>query len=128
MKPSGVFALAAVVLSAIGVYGVLAAFVVQRSRELGVRAALGASVGDLRRHVFTQLARPAILGLAVGTATALAASRFLQPMLFDIRALDAPAYAVGWLTLGLAGAAGALGPLRRAGRVDPAALLRSPRA
>ena len=120
----GLFALLAVVLAGVGVFGVLAAFVGQRSRELGVRVALGATRSDLRRLVLSRMAWPAAAGLTLGTAAALAATRFLQPLLFDVNAIDAQAFAAGWLTLGLASVVASLVPLRRAGRVDPVRLLR----
>jgi len=120
----GLFALVAVVLAAVGVFGMLAAFVAQRSRELGVRIALGATRSDLNRLVLSQMTWPAAIGLTLGTAAALAATRFLQPLLFDVSAIDARALAAAWLTLGVATLVASLIPLRRAGRVDPVRLLR----
>jgi putative ABC transport system permease protein len=120
----GLFALVAVVLAGVGVFGMLAAFVAQRSRELGVRVALGATRSDLRQLVLFRMAWPAATGLTLGTAAALAATRVLQPLLFDVSAIDARAFATGWLTLGSASLFASLIPLRRAGRVDPVRLLR----
>jgi hypothetical protein len=120
----GVFALVAVVLAAVGVFAVLSAYVAQRARELGVRAALGATPGDLRRLVLSRIVSPAALGLVLGTAAVLAASRLLQPLLFEVNAIDGWAVSAAWLTMGSATAAAALLPTRRAGRVDPVALLR----
>ena len=120
----GLFALLAVMLAGVGVFSILAAFVAQRSHELGVRVALGATRTDLRWLVLSRMAWPAALGLTLGTFAALAASRFLQPLLFDVSAIDAEAFAAAWLTLGFAGLAASLIPLRRAVRVDPIRLLR----
>jgi putative ABC transport system permease protein len=124
MLALGLFAVLTVVLAGVGVFGILAAFVAQRSRELGVRVALGATGSDLHRLVLSQMAWPASVGLTLGTAAALAATRFLQPLLFDVSAIDARALAAGWLTLGVASLVASLIPLRRASRVDPARLLR----
>lgn len=121
----GLFALLAVLLASVGVFGILAAFVAQRSRELGVRVALGATESHLHRLVLSQMAWPAAVGLTVGTAAALTSTRFLQPLLFDVSAIDARALAAGWLTLGVASLVASFVPLRRAGRVDPVTLLRS---
>ena len=120
----GVFALLAIVLSGVGVFSILAAFVAQRSRELGVRVALGATRPDLRRLVLSRIGWPAALGLALGTPAALAAARLLQPLLFEVGTVDAPAFAAAWLTLGGAILVASVVPLHRAGRVDPVSLLR----
>ena len=74
------FALLTVVPAGVGVFGILAAFVAQRSRELGVRVALGATRSDLRRLVLSQMTWPAGVGLTLGPAAALMATRFLQPL------------------------------------------------
>jgi len=120
----GLFALLTVMLAGVGVFGILAAFVGQRSRELGVRVALGATRSDLRWLVLSQMAWPAAIGLTLGTAAALTATRFLQPLLFDVSAIDARALAAGWLTLAITSFVASLIPLRRAGSVDPVRLLR----
>ena len=121
----GLFALLAIVLAGVGVFAVLAAFVAQRSREFGVRVALGATPSGLDRLVLSRLVWPVAIGLTVGTGAALAATRFLQPLLFDVSAVDARAFAAGWLILGIVSLVASLVPLRRAGRVDPVRLLRS---
>ena len=120
----GLFSLAAVALAAVGVFAMLAAFVAQRSRELGVRVALGASPSDLRRVVLLRMSRPAAVGLTFGTAVALAGTRFLEPLLFDVTAIDTRAFAAAWLLLGFAAVIASLVPLRRASHVDPVRLLR----
>ena len=121
----GLFALVAVALAAIGVFGVLAAFVAQRSRELGLRVALGATRADLRRFILSGMVWPIAIGLIVGTSASVATTRVLQPLLFDVSAIDARAFAAGWLTLGVASLLASLIPLRHAARVDPLILLRS---
>jgi ABC-type lipoprotein release transport system permease subunit len=91
---------------------------------LGVRVALGAKRSDLHRLVLSQIAWPASVGLVLGTAGAVAVARFLQPLLFQVTAVDAWALAAGWLILGFACLVASLIPLRRAARVDPVKLLR----
>lgn len=120
----GLFALVAVVLAAVGVFGVLAAFVGQRSREFAVRVALGASRADLRRHVLSKVIWPAAVGLIVGTGAAIATTGFLKALLFEVSPLDGVAFAAGWLTLALASLVACLVPLRRVARIDPVELLR----
>jgi predicted lysophospholipase L1 biosynthesis ABC-type transport system permease subunit len=78
----------------------------------------------LRRLVLSQMTWPAGIGLTLGTAAARTATRFLQPLLVDVNAVDARALAAGWVTLALASFVASLSPLRRAGRVDPVRLLR----
>ncbi len=123
-KAIGVFAFLAVVLAAVGVFAILAAFVAQRSGELGVRVALGATPNNLRGLVLSRMAWPATLGMMLGTAAVLVASRFLQPLLFDVNMIDAGALAAGWLTMGSASLAASLIPSHRATRVNPISLLR----
>lgn len=121
----GLFALVAVLLAGVGVFGVLAAFVAERSRELGLRLALGANLTDLRAHVLSKVGWPAALGLSVGTFAAFATTALLRPLLFQVSRLDARAFAAGWIALALATILASLVPLHRAGRVDPVTLLRS---
>ncbi len=120
-----VFAAAALLLSTVGLYGVMAASVRQRDRELGVRLALGATAGDVRRLVLGEGLRLAAAGTVAGLALAWAATRLLSGLLFETEPLE--------LTT-LIGAAGILVgaallatyvPARRAARIDPVALLRA---
>lgn len=119
------FALAALVLAAIGIYGVLSGSVTERAREFGVRSALGASRTDILALVLRQALTLTGLGIAIGLAGASAASQAMVTMLFGISRLDPVTY-LGVIAL-LAGAAviscGA--PAWRAVRVDPAATLRA---
>ena len=121
----GLFAAIAVFLAGVGVFGVLAAFVAQKSREVGLRVALGARRADVRRLVLARLATPAGLGLCIGTLAALAASPWLRPLLFHVSTVDVRAFAVSWVMLILTSLVAAIIPLRRADRVDPVTLLRS---
>ena len=124
MTALGLFAGLAVLLAGVGVFGVLAAFVAQRSPEVGLRMALGATLTDVRRLVLARIGWPAAWGLSVGTCAAIAAAPQLRPLLFHVSARDAPAFAAGWAVLALVSVAAAVIPLRRACRVDPVTLLR----
>jgi ABC-type antimicrobial peptide transport system permease subunit len=119
------FALAALVLAATGIYGVLSGSVTERAREIGVRAALGASRGDILALVLRQGMTLTGIGVAIGLAGAIAATQAIVTMLFGISRLDPITY-LGVIAL-LAGAAmvscGA--PAWRAVRVDPATTLRA---
>jgi putative ABC transport system permease protein len=120
-----VFAAIAVLLAGVGVFGVLSAFVAQRSREVGLRIALGADLTRIRWLVLSKVGWPAALGLAAGTCAALATMPLLQPLLFQVSVLDPRAFAAGCVVLALLTTVAAIVPLRRAGAVDPASLLRS---
>jgi putative ABC transport system permease protein len=114
----------ALVLSAIGIYGVLAFGVTQRAREFGIRQALGADRRAVLRMVLMQGLRTAGLGLAIGLGGALALTRFLSSLLFNIDPTDATTFAaIPALLLVVALLASYL-PARRAAAVDPAVSLR----
>ncbi len=120
----GVCAGLAVLLAAIGLYGVLAYAVGQRAPEFGVRMALGASPGRLMGQVIGQGLALAGVGLAAGLAAALVLSRLLEAFLFGVEPTDPATYAaVAVMLLAAAGLASFL-PARRAMRVDPAGALR----
>jgi putative ABC transport system permease protein len=114
----------ALTLSLVGVYGVMAYTVSERTHELGVRIALGASGRDIRSLVVGQGARLAAAGIGLGLLGAIVASRALQSLLFGVSALDPVAFAIAALVLAVAGIAATYGPARRASRIDPAGLLR----
>lgn len=119
------FGLAALLLAAIGLYGVMAAAVRERTHELGIRAALGASPGRLRRETLTQASAIAAAGGAVGLVGALTTSRFLQSLLFEVQPTD-PAALLGACALLLAVALlAAFVPAWRATHADPARALRA---
>jgi len=119
------FGVLALVVAAVGLYGVIAYSVTQRMHELGVRMALGAQAGDIRRLVMSQGARFAGAGVALGVALAVVASRWIEPLLFQQSAKDPVVYAlVGGVLMAVALAASAV-PARRAAQADPNSALRS---
>jgi predicted permease len=120
----GIFAAAAVGLAMLGVYGVMAYAVAQRQREIGVRLALGAAPGAIRRLVLGRGARLAALGLGIGLAGAILAGRLLRTLLFGISALDPGTFAAVAALLGMMALAACLLPARRAMRVDPLVAIR----
>lgn len=120
----GLFGGVALTLATVGIYGAVAYSVAGRTRELGIRLALGALGGDVVRLVLRETLAVAFLGLAVGLALAIALGRLLSSLLFGVSASDPAilaAVTVGVLALV---AAAAYGPARRAGRVDPLEVLR----
>jgi putative ABC transport system permease protein len=120
----GVFAAAALLLAVVGIYGVLSYGVARRTREVGIRIALGADRGSVLGLVFRQGLALTGAGLAIGLVGALLLTRYLSSLLFDVGRFDPVTYAAVALTL-LASAALACGiPARRAMRVDPVVALR----
>jgi predicted permease len=120
----GVSGILAVVMTAIGLFGVIAYVVSQRTHEIGVRMALGARRGDVLKMVMGQGLRLTGIGLGIGLAAALGAARLLSPLLYGISANDpATMMAVAVGLAGIALTAGSL-PARRAMRVDPSVALR----
>jgi predicted permease len=112
-------------LAATGIYGVIAYSVSQRTQEIGVRMALGATAGDVVRLVLRQALRPVMMGAAIGVGAALAASRVLTSQLFGVSRTDPLTIGAVVATLiGVALAASAV-PARRAAAVDPARALQS---
>jgi len=121
----GSFGLAALGLSVIGVYGVMAYAVAQRSRELGVRKALGASRGHVMLHVVRRGAVMTVVGLVLGTAGAYATLGVLQSYLFHLDARDPLTIVVSIAALATASMLACYLPARRAARVDPLIALRA---
>jgi predicted permease len=119
------FAGVALVLAAVGLYGVMSYTVAQRTPEIGVRIALGGGAGD----IVTLVARRGLtltgIGLAIGIAAALGLTRFLQTMLFEISPLDPTTFAGVAAILGIVGALACWLPARRAAKVDPVVALRA---
>lgn len=118
------FALLALILSTIGIYAVLSYSVSQRTREIGIRLALGAEGGLVQRLVLRQGMAPALLGVGIGLAAAAALSRFLSSLLYGVRPLDATTFLLVPGALLLVALGASLIPARRATRVDPAIALR----
>ena len=121
----GIAAGLALSLGAVGLYGVLSYGVTQRTQEIGVRMAMGAEAGSVRRMVVTQGGRLALVGVAVGLLASLGLTRYLSSLLFGVEPLDAPTFAsVSVLMLTVALLASYL-PARRASLVDPVEALRA---
>jgi predicted permease len=120
----GVFAGLALLLSAIGVYGVLAQHVARRTQEIGLRMALGASTGDVLRLVLRRGLALVATGLAIGGLLALAMTRALQTLLFGVSQTDPVTFAGVIVTLGAVALVATWIPARRAMRVDPLVALR----
>jgi putative ABC transport system permease protein len=125
MSVLSAFALLALVLCAGGIYGIISFTTTQRTREIGVRMALGADGPAIRRMVLRESGLVILVGLAAGVAGALGTSRFLRTMLFEIRPSDPLTIAGVSLLLALVGFAACYGPARRATRVDPMIAMRS---
>lgn len=120
-----VFGLLALIVAAIGLYGVLAFDVVQRTRELGIRTALGAERARLLRSVVTDGVRLAAIGVVVGLAAALLAAPYIRDLLFDVSPRDPKVLGIVVATLILVALAASLIPGFRATRVDPMVALRT---
>jgi len=119
------FAGIALFLAALGIYGVLAYAVSQRTRELGIRLALGAKRQELFAMVVRQGMRPVMAGGILGIAGAAASSAVVKSLLFGVAALDPATYAVAVATLAAVALAACAIPARRAMRVDPITALRT---
>ena len=121
---TGAFALGALALAAVGIFGVLAFSVTQRTREFGIRSALGARSGDLQRLVLREAVLIAGAGIAIGLIAAAALTRALASLLFGVKPLDAITFVSAAALLGGAALAASIVPAWRAARVDPAVTLR----
>jgi putative ABC transport system permease protein len=124
MRLLGLFGLLGAVVAGIGVYGVLAYLVAQRTREIGIRVALGAPRAAIVRSVFVLTAKYAVAGLAAGTLAAWMFSRLVRGLLFSVEPHDPAIYVVVGLTIFGLAALAALVPARRAASVDPIVALR----
>ena len=120
-----VFAAVAVALAAIGIYGVVAYLVGQRSREIGIRIALGASTRRVVELVLREGIVMAAVGLAVGLGGAVALTRVMTSLLFDIKPTDPPTYMIVAASFGVVALAASCVPALRAAKVDPALAMRA---
>jgi putative ABC transport system permease protein len=120
----GLFAAIALFLAAVGLYGVVAYTVSQRTQEIGVRMAIGAQRGDVLGMIVGGGMKLALVGVAIGLAGALALSRLLATMLYEVTPLDPPSYAITAAVLLAVAALACYVPARRAMRVDPIVALR----
>jgi predicted permease len=124
MLTLGVVSALALILGAVGLYGVLSYVVAERTREIGVRMALGATAGAVRRMVVSQGAKVVLIGATIGIAVAFASTRFLETLLYEVSAVDPVVFvAMSVMMTGIGMLASYL-PARRASRVDPIESLR----
>jgi predicted permease len=119
-----IFATAALLLAALGVYGVMAYAVTQRQREIGVRMALGAQPGGIQRMILAQGGMLAAIGLGIGVALSMILGQLLSKLLFGVTPFDVPTLLAVPLVLGAATVAASWLPARRAMRLDPVAVIR----
>ncbi len=121
---SASFAGLAALLAALGIYGVLAYVVVQRTREIGIRMALGAMAGQVRLLIVKEVGSMVLIGVGVGLPLAYGLARFSESLLYGVHAGDPAVYASGLGLIGLIALAACFIPARRATRVDPLVALR----
>jgi ABC-type antimicrobial peptide transport system permease subunit len=119
-----VFGVCALLLAAIGIYGLMAYSVEQRTQEIGIRLALGASANQVKNMVVAQGFRLAVVGVVIGMASALALTRFIASVLYGVEAKDPIVFSAAPAVLALVALLAAWIPARRASRVDPIVALR----
>jgi putative ABC transport system permease protein len=121
----GIFSTLALVLAAAGIYGVMAYSVVQRTQEIGIRLALGAQRSDVFKLILGQGTLVTVLGLTLGVAGALALSRLMTSLLFEVAPTDPLTFAAVTICLTIVSLAACYIPARRATRVDPLVALKN---
>ena len=125
MLTLGVVSALALLLGALGLYGVLSYIVAERTREIGVRMALGATAGAVRRLVVSQGTRVILIGVVIGVAGAFASTRLLRTLPYEVKAVDPVVFAGMSLMMIAIGMLASYMPARRASSVDPIESLRS---
>jgi len=120
----GVFAALALLLSSLGIYGVVSYLTAQRTQEIGVRVALGAQRADVLRMILGQGIKMTALGVLIGLVAALGLTRLMSKLLFGVSASDPVTFIAVALLLALVALAACYLPARRAARLDPMAALR----
>ena len=118
------FAASAFLMAVVGIYGVIAYSVTQRTREIGIRMALGAQRGEVVRMVVRKGMEIALAGIAVGLVAALGLTRFMASLLYDVKPNDPPTYALVAIALAATAGLASCGPALKASRVDPLIALR----
>jgi putative ABC transport system permease protein len=121
----GVFALLAAALALVGLYSVLAYLVSERTREIGIRIAVGADSGRVMRMVLGHGLRLTMIGMALGGAVSVAAVRVLRASMYEMSVYDAPTFVAVAALLGVVALIASWLPARRASRVDPVLALRA---
>ena len=124
MLTLGVVSALALFLGAVGLYGVLSYVVAQRTREIGVRMALGATTGLVRRQVVSEGTKVVLVGVTLGVVAAFASTRLLGTLLYDVKAVDPIVFAAMSVAMLAIGALASYMPARRASNVDPIEALR----
>ncbi|MGD1098141.1 MAG: FtsX-like permease family protein [Bryobacteraceae bacterium] len=119
------FAAVALLLAGIGLYGVLSYSVFQRRREIGIRIAIGARAGDIARRVTVDIFSMVVVGALAGLGAGMASVRYIEPLLYRVKATNLAMLAFPSLALLVAAGLAALTPVVRAVRIDPVAMLRS---
>jgi ABC-type antimicrobial peptide transport system permease subunit len=121
----GTFALVALLLTCVGVYGIASYSVVRREKEIGIRSALGASRHQLIAMILRDGMVPVLIGLATGAIAAALSGRLMATLLFDVHSVDAMVFATAAMTLIVVGVLANYFPARRAGRIEPVTALRN---
>jgi len=121
----GLFAVVAISLACIGIYGVMSNAIGQRSHELGIRSALGAQRGDIIRLVLVGGMKPSFIGIGVGLAIAFGLARLLENQLFQVNAHDPLVFVASVCLLGIVALLSVYFPARRAARLNPMLALRN---